>query len=101
MKIELPEEYVEFLEGGEVFVSLWKDNSLILMNKNSKEKLIEDLEEVRQEDENLYQFSRFMKSGITETDFDGKSVTIPEPLREVLKGEERTFESTKYGLIIK
>lgn len=103
MKIELPAKYKCIFKEGDIFVSRWKDNSLILMNKQSKERLVKILREAEKEKGGLGAFARFKKAGIMEVEYKNGVVEIPEFLSGMLKGDQRSFKlnSNEQILVIK
>lgn len=103
MQIELPEEYKDMFVGKSVFVSRWMDDSLMLMDKKMKEKVVENLEEIEKGNDESREFARFLRAGITEAEYKNGIIEIPDFLSGMLKGDQRSFEldPNEEGLVIK
>ena len=103
MQLELPAEYRDMFEEGEIFVSRWEGDSLMLMSKQSKESFVENLKEIEKGNDESREFARFLRAGITEVEYKDGVVDLPDFLSEMLKGDQRSFEfdSNNQSLVVK
>ncbi len=97
MKITIPSEYLSGFADGKVFLSRWKNGSLLLLSSREVERLKAGLKRVSELENGLV---RFVGAGIAEVDLEEGGVAIPSGFEGYLNEEAASVSQHQYGLLV-
>lgn len=98
MKIPIPRQFRDRFGSGKVYVTRWKDHTLLIMNQEEYDwhvKVIDGLPDT------VEVFLRFMKASLIEIELEDGMAVMADGVALWLEGEKRTYDDTMAGLLIK
>lgn len=100
MQITITDEYRSSEGLTKIYLSRWRDHSLLLMNQAGRDLLVAKLDEL--DDENAQELARIVRMGVIEAETHNGAFELPEALEDWLGGNSVAleFKKSNFGLII-